>query len=198
MLRGKLTIFGLENVKSKGQALQANLAAKQLTELSLSWSSYGHRRSSPEVQSGVLEGLCPHVQLRKLALWNFVGCRYPDWMVGKDRGGPKCLQELRLCICSQPAAFGLAKAFPHLRVLQFIYCSWDALPGNMDHLTSLKELAINSCHNIQSLPSLPQSLEKFCLAMCNDEFMESCQTAGHPNWEKLEHIQEKYFYPRIK
>jgi hypothetical protein len=68
----------------------------------------------------------------------------------------------------------------------------------MDHLTSLKELAINSCPNIRSLPSLPQSLEMFTLDRCNDEFMVSCHTAGHPNWEKLEHIQEKYFYARIK
>jgi hypothetical protein len=193
MLRGKLDIGGLENVKSKGQALQANLAAKQLTELSLSWSSDGHRRSSPEVQSDVLEGLCPHVQLRKLALWYFVGCRYPDWM----DGGPKCLQVLHLHMCSQPP-FELAKAFPHLRELMCEYCRWDDLPCNMDHLTSLKKLVIFVCPNIRSLPSLPQSLEMFILHGYNDEFMESCQTAGHPNWEKLEHIQEKHFYPRIK
>jgi hypothetical protein len=194
MLRGKLTIFGLENVKSKGQALQANLAAKQLTELSLLW---GHRRSSPEVQSGVLEGLCPHVGLQTLALWNFVGCRYPDWMVGKDSGGPKYLQELCLWKCSQPP-FELAKAFPHLRVLWCRYCSWDDLPCNMDHLTSLKKLEIMSCPNIRSLPSLPQSLEMFILRDCNDEFMVSCQTARHPNWEKLEPIEWKFFTPSIK
>jgi hypothetical protein len=192
MLRGELGIRGLQNVKSKGQALQANLAAKQLTELSLSWSSLDQRRSSPEVQSDVLEGLCPPVGLRKLLLSRFAGCRYPDWMVGKDSGGPKYLQKLRLWECSQPA-FGFAKAFPYLRKLQFFYCTWDALPGNMDHLTSLKELAINSCCNIRSLPSLPQSLEKFNLFMCDDEFMVSCQTVGHPNWEKIEHIQEQYF-----
>jgi hypothetical protein len=198
MLRGKLSIRGLENVKSKGQALQANLAAKQLTELSLLRYSDGDTRCSPEVGSDVLEGLCPHVGLQKLALWNFVGCRYPDWMVGKDRGGPKYLQELYLSGCSQPAAFGLAKAFPHLLVLTFSDCSWDDLPCNMDHLTSLKELEIWSCPNIRSLPSLPQSLEKFTLYRCNDEFMVSCQIAGHPNWEKLEPIEGKSFTPSIK
>jgi hypothetical protein len=197
MLRGKLDIRGLEIVKSKGQALQANLAAKQLTELSLWCSFYGQRRSSPEVQSDVLEGLCPPVGLQKLKLYDFAGGRFPDWMVCKDRGGPKYLQELFLRCCSQPA-FGLAKAFPHLRVLTFSGCSWDDLPGNMDHLTSLKELAIYSCPNIRSLPSLPQSLEMFTLCMCNDEFMVSCQTAGHPNWEKLEPIEEKCFFPPIK
>jgi hypothetical protein len=197
MLRGNLAISGLENVESKGQALQANLAAKRLTKLSLWWGSYGDPMCSPEVQSDVLEGMCPHMGLRKLALWNFVGCRYPDWMVGKDRGGPKCLQELHLLGCSQPS-FELAKAFPHLRVLKLSHCSWDDLPCNMDHLTSLKELGIHSCPNIRSLPSLPQSLEMFSLLMCDDEFMVSCRTAGHPNWEKLEHIQDKFFYPPTK
>jgi hypothetical protein len=68
----------------------------------------------------------------------------------------------------------------------------------MDHLTSLKELVINECPNIRSLPSLPQSLEMFILYRCNDEFMVSCQTAGHPNWEKLEPIEGKFFAPSIK
>jgi hypothetical protein len=68
----------------------------------------------------------------------------------------------------------------------------------MDHLTSLKELEIMSCPNIRSLPSLPQSLEMFLLDSCNDEFMVSCQTAGHPNWEKLEPIEWKSFFPSIK
>jgi hypothetical protein len=198
MLRGKLDIRGLENVKSKGQALQANLAAKQLTELSLCWRSYGQRRSSPEVQSDVLEGLCPHMGLQKLKLSNFAGGRYPDWMVGKHSGGPKYLQELHLYQCSQPAAFGLAKAFPHLRVLWCCECSWDDLPCNMDHLTSLKKLEIIWCPNIRSLPSLPQSLEMLNLHMCNVEFIVSCQTAGHPNWEKLEPIEGKIFIPSIK
>jgi hypothetical protein len=196
MLRGKLDIGGLENVKSKGQALQANLADKQLTELSLRWYSDGDTRCSPEGGSDVLEGLCPPVGLQILRLYHFVGCRYPDWMVGKDRGGPPCLQELRLSACRQPA-LGLAKAFPHLRVLKLSYCSWDALPGNMDHLTSLKELEITQCHNIRSLPSLPQSLEKFSLFMCHKEFTVSCQTAGHPNWEKLEPIEGKSFIPSL-
>ncbi|KAE8801811.1 Disease resistance protein RGA2 [Hordeum vulgare] len=182
-LRGKLGIGGLENVKSKGQALQANLAAKKLTELTL-----GCRK----VKADVLEGLCPSAGLKKLELWHFVGWRYPDWMVGKQTGGPKDLQELCLSCCSQPThASGLAEAFPHLRVLNLYYCKWDALPGHMEHLTSLKELLMHGCYNIRSLPSLPQSLEEFVLTNGNKKFVKSCETVGHPNWEKIKDIPYK-------
>ncbi|KAI4982858.1 hypothetical protein ZWY2020_023350 [Hordeum vulgare] len=186
-LRGKLGIGGLENVKSKGQALQANLAAKKLTELTLGW-----RGCSPKVKADVLEGLCPPAGLKKLALSHFVGWRYPDWMVGKQTGGPKDLQELCLWYCSQPAhASGLAEAFPHLRVLKLYYSKWDALPGHMEHLTSLKELLMHGCYNIRSLPSLPQSLERFVLINGNKKFVKSCETVGHPNWEKIKDIPHK-------
>uniref|UniRef100_A0ACD5U825 Uncharacterized protein n=1 Tax=Avena sativa TaxID=4498 RepID=A0ACD5U825_AVESA len=193
-LRGKLGIRGLENAKSKEQALEANLAGKErLTELTLSWG-YDDDATwcSAEVEADVLEGMCPPAGLEKLMLDNFVGSRYPDWMVGKHSGGPKCLQKLRFWRCSQlVSASGLAEAFPHLHELKLWMCSWDALPGNMEHLTSLKELWIYDCKNIRSLPTLPQSLEDFTLGCCNYEFVKSCQEVGHANWQKIEHIPYK-------
>uniref|UniRef100_A0ACD5W5X2 Uncharacterized protein n=1 Tax=Avena sativa TaxID=4498 RepID=A0ACD5W5X2_AVESA len=194
-LRGNLDIRGLGNVKSKAKALEANLAGKErLTELTLQWGYFDGTRCSPKVEADVLEGLCPPPGLQKLRLGNFVGLRYPDWMVGKHNGGPKYLQELYVWRCSQlVSASVLAEAFPHLRVLVLSKCSWDALPDNMEHFTSLKELYIYACENIRSLPTLPQSLEKFKLTFCNDEFVKSCQTVGHANWQKIEHIPYKDF-----
>jgi hypothetical protein len=59
-LQGHLSIQDLDNVKSRNEALEANLAAKtQLTELVLIWDDWMHGRTSPEVQADVLEGLCP-------------------------------------------------------------------------------------------------------------------------------------------
>ncbi|KAM0843923.1 hypothetical protein ACQ4PT_057383 [Festuca glaucescens] len=142
-LRGKLLIRGLENVKSKEEALQANLAAKRLTQLVVQWGNPDATRCSPEVEADVLEGMCPPVGLQMLDLQNFEGR------------------------------------------------SWDALPDNMEHLTSLEKLVIFRCMNIQSLPTLPQSLEEFTASWCNHEFLESCQTVGHPNWQKIEHIPKK-------
>jgi hypothetical protein len=144
--------------------------------------------------------LCPPVGLQKLDLINFAGCRYPYWMVDKNSAGPKYLEEILFWDCSQPVpASGLAKAFPHLYMLQLFECCWDTLPEHMEHLTSLKKLVIISCKNIRSLPSMPRSLQVFTLDYCNDKFMESCKTVGHTNWQKIEHVPRKVFsYPARK
>lgn len=57
----------------------------------------------------------------------------------------------------------------------------------------LKDLRICECLNISSLPTLPQALEEFTLKWCTDELMKSCQTIGHPNWQKIENIPKKEF-----
>lgn len=157
-LNGKLYINGLGNVKSKEEALEANLPAKErLTFLSLSWGDGdGDPRCSPEVEAEVLEGLCPPVGLEKLRIWNYGGSRYPNWMVGKQNGGPKDLQELFFYEWSQLGPAPDLEAFIHLRSLRLFHCSWEALPGNMERLLSLKRLDIYNCLKIRSLPILPQ------------------------------------------
>ncbi|XP_071681891.1 putative disease resistance RPP13-like protein 1 [Lolium perenne] len=193
-LRRSLVISGLANVKSKEEALEANLAGKErLRDLAMLWGD-SETRCSPEVEAEILEGMCPPVGLQELQLDGYKGSRYPDWMVGKQDGGPKYVQSLCFQHSSRPGpASELAKAFPHLRVLKLWWCSWDALPGSMEYLTSLKELGIHRCLNIRSLPTLPQSLEDFVLSRCDDKFMKSCQTFRHPNWQKIEHIPRKRF-----
>ncbi|CAM0958883.1 unnamed protein product [Alopecurus aequalis] len=192
-LRGILHIIGLEKVHSKKQALEANLSAKKrLTTLTLSWTS---RDCSRDVQTEVLEGLCPPVRLERLEIEYYNGLKYPDWMMGTKNGGLKNLQQLRLWECERPSE--LALAFPQLRVLELWFCSWDALPGNMNSLTSLKELVIVRCLNIQSLQTLPPSLEEFRLEDCDNKFMKSCQNKKHPYWEMIRYIPLKVFEPPI-
>uniref|UniRef100_A0ACD5ZLL0 Uncharacterized protein n=1 Tax=Avena sativa TaxID=4498 RepID=A0ACD5ZLL0_AVESA len=123
----------------------------------------------PEVQAEVLEGLCPPVGLQTLHIEGYQGSRYPDWMVGKQNGG---LQELQFWVCLGPVP-QLVEAYPHLRLLQLCNCSWDALPGNMENLKSLKKLYIFGCPNIRSLPTLPRSLESFVVILLDDEFTKS-------------------------
>ncbi|KAF6986936.1 hypothetical protein CFC21_004624 [Triticum aestivum] len=193
-LQGRLRIKGLQNANSKEEALEANLAAKErLTELCLVWGCDNDTRCSPEVEAEVLEGLCPPVGLQKLNIYGYRGSRYPDWMVGKQSGGPQGLRNLHLRGCSQLGPGPEFEAFPHLGVLQIWFCSWDSLPGNMEHLTLLKKLDIVGCENIRSLPTLPQSIKQLYLAFSNYELMKSCKTVGHPNWQKIEHIPRKQF-----
>ncbi|KAF7004899.1 hypothetical protein CFC21_020067 [Triticum aestivum] len=187
-LSGKLSISGLESVESREEALEVDLAAKKrLTDLTLSFFA------SSEVAAMVLEGLCPPVGLKDLTIRGYNGLVYPKWMVGRQNGGPEKLQNLTLFFWSQPGPAPALEAFIHLRLLHLTHCSWSALPGNMEHLSSLEALWIYNCSNVRSLPKLPQSLEDFALVHCNDGFMESCQTVGHPNWQNIQHIPSKYF-----
>ncbi|CAM0958919.1 unnamed protein product [Alopecurus aequalis] len=183
-LHGSLVIKGLENVKGKEEALGANLVAKKwLTGLELH-----------ESEEEVLEGLCTPVGLKYLMISCYRGLTYPDWMVGKQNGGPKELQHLKLWYCGQSGGLApqLCEAFPNLRELVLEDCEFDTLPGNMELLTSLKYLSILNCKNIQSLPTLPESLEKISIP-ARPKFVKSCQKVGHPNWEKIKHIPTKRF-----
>ncbi|XP_048560844.1 putative disease resistance protein RGA3 isoform X2 [Triticum urartu] len=192
-IRGRLRIIGLGDVKSKEEALEANLAAKErLMELTLLFC-----RRTAEVEAEVLEALCPPVGLEKLSIWFYSGSRYPDWIVGKLNGGPKGLQVLELFHCSQLGPGPQLVGFPHLRNLRIGWCDWDTLAGKMEHLTSLETLEIIGCENIRSLPALPRSLLKFELYHCHDELMKGCQTVGDPNWLKIKHIPMKIFRPRM-
>ncbi|CAD6268089.1 unnamed protein product [Miscanthus lutarioriparius] len=191
-LEGRLQISNLENVESKEEAVQASLADKErLTTLELCW---GHDTScSPEeVEAEVLEGLCPSKYVERLEITNYHGLTYPNWMVGKQNGGPKRLHYLCLDRCTrlEPAP-ELFEVFVHLRCFKLWGSNWPSLPDNIGQLTSLQVLDLLRCPNIRSLPALPRSLELFCLTFCNEEFMWSCETVEDPNWQKIQHIPEK-------
>ncbi|XP_048559957.1 putative disease resistance RPP13-like protein 1 isoform X2 [Triticum urartu] len=166
-LRGRLRIRGVENVKSSEEALEAKLADKErLTELELCWDC-DQESCNPEVEVEVLEGLCPPKDLEKLELCGYNGARYPNWMVGRQNGGLKCLQVLKLWKCSLGPA-PVFEVFTLLRVLSLSACIWVTLPDNMVRLKSLEELSIELCQNIQSLPALPHSLKKLSIKYCKN------------------------------
>ncbi|CDP14723.1 unnamed protein product [Coffea canephora] len=83
-LRGKLKIFGLENVSSFESAAKAKLSEKSSIQgLRLSWDDTNEDCDDNNINS-VMEGLQPHPDLKSLAIWGFKGSRFPSWMVAKD------------------------------------------------------------------------------------------------------------------
>ncbi|XP_043691655.1 putative disease resistance protein RGA1 [Telopea speciosissima] len=102
-LGGILNIYSLENVRSRGEAVEANLMGKEkLVALYLSWGSrrvnWGGDHDSSSSSSmlmgnenkkttivdeddHVLEGLRPHSNLKELAIANFGGENLPGWMI---------------------------------------------------------------------------------------------------------------------
>uniref|UniRef100_A0A287ELD5 NBS-LRR resistance-like protein n=1 Tax=Hordeum vulgare subsp. vulgare TaxID=112509 RepID=A0A287ELD5_HORVV len=163
-LRGKLWISGFENVKSKEEALEANLAAKErLTALILWFSDHTERRTA-QVQAEVLEALCPPVGLETLSIWHYSGSRYPDWMVGRLNGGPKDLQ--RLYFWDSPQ-LGLEVGCLNLRLSLIFVSSYFGTAGGMPYQeiwsTSLRSRHWRSADarisgRFQHCPSLSRSI----------------------------------------
>ncbi|KAK3139549.1 hypothetical protein QOZ80_5AG0385000 [Eleusine coracana subsp. coracana] len=80
----------------------------------------------------------------------------------------------------------------NLRCLEILRCKWNCLPENIHCLTLLEELSIKQCKNILQLRRLPRSLKKLSITFCDHTFMQSCCTVGHPNWQVIEHVLEKF------
>ncbi|TVU04134.1 hypothetical protein EJB05_50298, partial [Eragrostis curvula] len=186
----ELWIGGLKYVRSKEEALEACLASKgRLKSLKLYFGGPDYI-----VPAEVLEGLCPPKDLERLLIWLYDGSRYPSWMLSRQNpDAPNRLYKLELCYCIPLVSIPEdSEFFIRLRVLHINRCSWEALPDNMDCLTSLQELVIEKCQEIKLLPTLPCSLKRIEIrGEC--ELRTSCQETGHENWQKIQDIPTKIF-----
>ncbi|XP_066340411.1 putative disease resistance protein RGA4 [Miscanthus floridulus] len=192
-LRGNLSIWGLEVVGSKEEALEAYLCNKErLRELKLTFG-WGNR-VGPDMEAEVLEGLCPPKDLQELTILRYNGSRYPSWVLsGHHPDAPKHLHKLELYECSQLAAIPEdSELFIGLRKLCIYCCDWDRLPENMACLVSLQSLWIWDCDKIELLPTLPhQALKTIHIQGC-PVLSRTCKEEGHPNWDMIQHISEQY------
>uniref|UniRef100_A0A2K1R674 Uncharacterized protein n=1 Tax=Populus trichocarpa TaxID=3694 RepID=A0A2K1R674_POPTR len=128
-LAGELSIADLVNVKNLEDAKSAKLELKTaLSSLTLSWYGngsylFGRQSSMPPQQrksviqvnnEEVLEGLQPHLNLKKLAIWGYDGgSRFPNWMMNLNMTLPN-LVEMEL------SAFPKCEQLSPLGKLQFL------------------------------------------------------------------------------
>ncbi|KAF8772832.1 hypothetical protein HU200_005216 [Digitaria exilis] len=192
-LRGTLRISSLGTVGSKEEALEAQLARKiWLRVLVL---DFNEKIRSPDVETEIIEGLCPPVHLVQLCIWYYCGSRYPSWMLSRQHpDAPKHLDKLELCECRRLVSIPEdCEFFARLRLLRIVSCIWDALPDNMEGLRSLQKLVIRSCKNIELLPTLPRSLEEITFVDVG-KLKASCKERGHRNWLNIQHIPNKKLY----
>ncbi|KAL1562126.1 hypothetical protein AAHA92_04739 [Salvia divinorum] len=121
-LHGEIHISNLEKVKSKEEAVKANVHQKKnLSELVLIWSK---ERGGEGNDESVLEGLEPHPNLKKLRIVGFKGNTLPTWI-----GNLSSLSHLSLSSCSK---------LKHLSPL-----------ATLEHLTKLQHLDIKDCPHLQ-------------------------------------------------
>ncbi|OVA05164.1 Leucine-rich repeat [Macleaya cordata] len=81
LLRGRLEIHNLENVRDGIDAKGATLMEKQnICHLKLNWNKSDNRNVIVD-DYAVLEGLQPHRNLKSLVIKNFLGLEFPTWMM---------------------------------------------------------------------------------------------------------------------
>ncbi|CAH1435940.1 unnamed protein product [Lactuca virosa] len=133
-LGGKLHIGGLENVRSKEDAVKANLSRKKrLYDIHFSWNV--DDQGSSRVDKDVLEGLQPPQDVKILKIDSFCGDNFPEWVmkmaVNIDRKEMPLdkLVEIRLYGCRSCLSLPTLEHLPHLR---------DLVLERMDSLTYLR------------------------------------------------------------
>ncbi|XP_023728229.1 putative disease resistance protein RGA4 [Lactuca sativa] len=141
-LGGKLRIGGLENVRSKEDAVTADLSRKKnLYDIQFEWSwNCGGANGNGDEDANrnykdVLEGLQPPGDVKILTIKNFSSDNFPEWVMkmainvhGKETPLDK-LVKIRLDRCRSCLSLPTLEDLPHLRDLEL---------EHMDSLTCLR------------------------------------------------------------
>ncbi|KAJ1688896.1 hypothetical protein LUZ63_013051 [Rhynchospora breviuscula] len=174
-IKGFLTIFGLQKVASREEAIEAQLHSKEhVIELWLLW----HRTSTVEgnKHNEILEALRPHSNLERLEIWNYPGDKFPSWLE------PNWLSRLTyISIVGEHTGFKMLPTlgqFSQLKIVSIksIYTVsriGDEFYGN-GIFSSLEELTIDSSRleewsSPRGVRSFPK-LQKVKLSCCPDLF----------------------------
>ncbi|WOH09358.1 hypothetical protein DCAR_0728815 [Daucus carota subsp. sativus] len=82
-LRGKLSLYGLSDVMNREEASAARLCRKSyIHRLLLEWRSIKDDQEDRKYNDeDVMEGLKPHVNLKKLKIVNFEGKKFASWII---------------------------------------------------------------------------------------------------------------------
>ncbi|XP_023521028.1 putative disease resistance protein RGA3 [Cucurbita pepo subsp. pepo] len=110
-LKGKFSLLHLEQIKSKTEAMAANLVDKEkISDLYFEWSF--EREDCGENDLNVLEGLQPHKSLQALRIHNFGGELLPNGIFVEN------LVELTLYGCKRCETLPMIGQLPKLEVLE--------------------------------------------------------------------------------
>uniref|UniRef100_A0A7N2LT72 Uncharacterized protein n=1 Tax=Quercus lobata TaxID=97700 RepID=A0A7N2LT72_QUELO len=120
-LRGEIRIRNLENVTDEEEAKSAKLNEKGIFNLELSWRSRWSRAKEDmyDEDEKVLEGLQPHPNLKSLTISEYLGKKFPSWVVGLSSLYHNLI-EIYLISCWKCEEVPTLGQLPCLRVLEII------------------------------------------------------------------------------
>ncbi|XP_054823664.1 disease resistance protein RGA2-like isoform X1 [Prosopis cineraria] len=158
-LKNNLTIEHLERVKRAIDAKEANLASKQLKELSLSWGANLESNMQENIEQ-MLEALEPHAKLSSLHVEGYKGAHLAQWM-----GNPsfKHLFSMTLVNCNNCSELPLLGKLPSLKYLRL---------SGMCRVKHIRDETSNSGKGFSSLESLELSDLVNLEYLCKDDVGE--------------------------
>ncbi|KAK2636920.1 hypothetical protein Ddye_031712 [Dipteronia dyeriana] len=193
LLRGKLSILELQNVKDVEDAENTKLKDKKnIKELEFNWSSNGQIDKET-----ILEKLYPHENIEKLSIAGFSGSRLPDWLgdssfskmvilqLSDCRNCPSLpslgqlpsLQELSVKNMPVLESVGVdfygnaSSSFASLGILKFYdmprWKEWSPSAVTGEGFPLLQKLHIWKCENLSRLPNCFPSLEELDISECS-------------------------------
>ncbi|XP_058084531.1 putative disease resistance protein RGA3 [Magnolia sinica] len=149
-LQGSLRITGLQNVRSRDEASEAELHEKQhLHALSLEYNDEDGEPLDDEVKrmDNVLKSLQPHTNLKELEIWYYKGSMLPKWI------GNPMLVKVKLWHCTHLKSLPELGQLKALQTLNIEKCpQLKSLPKELGQLKALQTLKIGSCPQLMSLP----------------------------------------------
>ncbi|XP_022932629.1 disease resistance protein RGA2-like isoform X2 [Cucurbita moschata] len=180
-LKGDFNLLYLERVKSKEEAMTANLVEKEnISQLCFKWSI--EREECNDNDLNVLEGLQPHKNLRQLRIQNFPGKLLPNGIFVDN------LVEINLLECTKCETLPMLGQLSKLKALQITKLSalksiGDEFYGNyrdsrtlfpklkafhiwfMDSLEQWEE--VDTLTNCTTFPHLESLIIRYCLKLTN-------------------------------
>ncbi|CAN6556266.1 unnamed protein product [Malus baccata var. baccata] len=168
-LRGELIIYDLEHVENGEEAEKAKLEEKtKVRHLRFNWTEDRSTTDNNE-EEGVLEGLRPHLELESLSIENFMGNKFPPWMMSGSLLNN--LKKIKLLGCHKCEGVPPLSLWASLQNLSIENCN--RLSGSLSLGASIVELDIWNCNNLTSIEmkgsgSLTASLQKLRIWFCNE------------------------------
>ncbi|XP_078154342.1 putative disease resistance protein RGA3 isoform X2 [Carex rostrata] len=156
-LSGYVRIKDLEYVPSKEAAQKAQLNNQPfINQLELEWSPFRLIGQDGEHDNDVLDGLCPHYNLKELKINRYRGRNLsPGWL---KEGILPNLTVVRFSFCEVSTISHLPRFITKLFIYELSQREGcgnleNSIPNCLQNLTSLQTLTIRSCQNLVSIPA---------------------------------------------
>ncbi|RWR72579.1 putative disease resistance protein RGA3 [Cinnamomum micranthum f. kanehirae] len=172
--RGSINIQNLQNVLNPSDADKVGLRERhKLSSLGLSWK-YLHVSTASENENyeRVIESLQPHSNLQSLSIENYMGSRFPDWLVHLKVPN---LIKISLVSCKRCKILPPFSQLHHLEDLTMQNMpdleKWSS-DERSQTLPHIKRLEIRNCPKLSQMPHLP-SVADLKMMGCNEMLLMS-------------------------